>query len=680
MGVVTKELSLRPEASELEVARAAAALPALADAVARLGCQLDIHNVDDKDWTCVLRALSTVNTLGALRVVAVAGGQGAGKTTLVRSLYPAAGAWLAPNEGRGEKIPVAIVELDDVREPRGIVVRRIPGSTDNQAEEYPASRMDDWQRIVRGEDHRVLLVRVEVPRSQGFWQVEQTGFVLLPGFDRIGAHVDWQMLMRIVLVTSQAAVVVTDEKRMAGAAQLKVMEHLLQDVRTAGFADVPPVEVLIALNRCDNMTDGDIRAAVKRACSLLGQAGRRIVPFGAHPESPAEWPSAFREAAFEILPGAAHAGRQQAELLRELVRDDVADLIGRARMLRDQADLDSTADREFDETLQEFDLAAAQLLDGLNGWLEERFGDHFGSAASRLEETLKRTGGWQEIWQRGKDFVSFQPSDKDRRIVGMVEDAWDQEQARALQRECLEQSVRAAIRGSVGRRELSPEMLEPLTHLGEFSPGDSTYLQAIRLLPAVSLATRGFMTRFADTAGKPSGAGQSAPREVMAEIEGEIHQADDATKAMLAAAVAVGGLTVTGDMALPGTLAAPLAKLVTGQLPWSGFVLAHAWVAPVAAGALTLAALGRMGNKAMREREGIAHALLKNAQVETIEQVRSAAEAVVRHTRDILTAQLRDAFRLDDAQARAAVLIQAIRDTENARARMMGILSGADLA
>jgi hypothetical protein len=100
-----KELSLRPEESELEVARATAALPALADAVARLGCQLDIHHVDDKDWAYVLRVLSTVNTLGALRVVAVAGGQGAGKTTLIRSLYPAAGAWLAPTRNPASSSP-----------------------------------------------------------------------------------------------------------------------------------------------------------------------------------------------------------------------------------------------------------------------------------------------------------------------------------------------------------------------------------------------------------------------------------------------------------------------------------------------------------------------------------------------------------------------------------------------
>ncbi len=73
-----------------------------------------------------------------------------------------------------------------------------------------------------------------------------------------------------------------------------------------------------------------------------------------------------------------------------------------------------------------------------------------------------------------------------------------------------------------------------------------------------------------------------------------------------------------------------------------------------------------MGNKAMREREGIAHTLLKNVQVETVEQVGSTADEVVRQTRDILASQLRDAFRLDDAQARAAVLVQAIRDTENA--------------
>jgi len=656
------------------------ALPALADAVTRLGCQLDIYQVDDKSWSHVLRTFSTVKMLGAYRIVAVAGGQGAGKTTLLRSLYPAASPWLAPNEGRGEKIPVAVVELNDIRKPRGIIVRRIPGSIETQSEVYPVGRLDNWQNVLRGEDHRVLMVRIEVPRSQGFWQVAQTGFVLLPGFDRIGAHVDWQMLMRIVLVTSQAAIVVTDEKRMAGAAQLQVMEQLLQDVRTAGSTDVAPVEVVIALNRCDNRSAEDIQVAVGRARALLSVSDRRIVPFGARPESPPGWPSAFREAVFEILPDAGHTGRQKVELLRSLVRDDVADLIGLAKAVRDRMDLESTEHREFDRTIQEYDDSAARLLDSLNTELANRFNKHFRSAVGRLDKELRETGGWNEFWQRGKGFVSFQPTDKDRRLIELIEGAWDRPGAQALQRECLEEAVRAAAQNSVGRRELSVELFQPLTRLDRFSPGDGSYLKSIRLLPAVSLAARAFMGRLADPDGKILGQDGNAPGVSISRLESEISQADDITKAMLATAVTIGGLDVVEDLAVPGILARPLAKLMAGHLPLSGLMLAHAWAAPVAAGALTLGALGRMGNKAMREREGIAHTLLKNVQVETVEQVGSTADEVVRQTRDILASQLRDAFRLDDAQARAAVLVQAIRDTENARERMMGILNDGDVA
>src|SRR4051794_35413210 len=76
----------REDVSGEVTATAAAMLPVLVRDLSRLGGQLDVHNVDEDSWTGTLRTLHTLDALQKCRLIAVAGAQGAGKTTLVRGL------------------------------------------------------------------------------------------------------------------------------------------------------------------------------------------------------------------------------------------------------------------------------------------------------------------------------------------------------------------------------------------------------------------------------------------------------------------------------------------------------------------------------------------------------------------------------------------------------------------
>ena len=63
----------------------------------------------------IMRRLLLNQTLGQYSLLAVAGTQGAGKTTLIKSLYDLKGedaGWLKANEGRGETYPILITEGD----------------------------------------------------------------------------------------------------------------------------------------------------------------------------------------------------------------------------------------------------------------------------------------------------------------------------------------------------------------------------------------------------------------------------------------------------------------------------------------------------------------------------------------------------------------------------------------
>lgn len=86
------------------------------------GACTDLGNeeIDDKLLE-VMRRLLLAQVLGDTWVVAVGGSQGAGKTTLMACLYgllEAEDKWLEGNEGRGEKMPVLVLEQEGLQQVR----------------------------------------------------------------------------------------------------------------------------------------------------------------------------------------------------------------------------------------------------------------------------------------------------------------------------------------------------------------------------------------------------------------------------------------------------------------------------------------------------------------------------------------------------------------------------------
>src|SRR5215469_1599084 len=138
---------------------AARRMSVLSDRLVHLGQLLDIQGVDEEKWGPTIRTMRLISTLGGSNLIAVAGGQSAGKTHLIRNLYPSAADWLEGNLHRGETSPVTIVESAERTEPRGIVVRRrrwdaqgrkrdqVPGDGPTYREIYEPKRRSEWQDI-----------------------------------------------------------------------------------------------------------------------------------------------------------------------------------------------------------------------------------------------------------------------------------------------------------------------------------------------------------------------------------------------------------------------------------------------------------------------------------------------------------------------------------------------------
>ena len=187
--------------------------------------------LDDK-LLDAMRRLLLAEILGDTWIVAMGGSQGAGKTTLMASMYGLRGdgpRWLQGNEGRGEKMPVLIQEVDGLAHPQGYVRRLVEDKSSKTFKlEDAIVDVDKFQRAVCDPDAKDLLPVLCVPRR--YFKRENQAWLLLPGYEKQErSNRSWQELMRQALIGAGGCIIVTDETRMANQQQLEIVKDMLQN-------------------------------------------------------------------------------------------------------------------------------------------------------------------------------------------------------------------------------------------------------------------------------------------------------------------------------------------------------------------------------------------------------------------------------------------------------------------
>jgi hypothetical protein len=365
-----------------------------------------------------MRRLLLAEVLGNTAVLAIGGSQGAGKTTLLRSMYgkdSGIQTWLKPNEGRGECMPILVMEEELRTTVQGAVwkLKKTDGGFEAVPEDLATPELFNEATVSPHVDQ--LLPVLKVPRK--YFEHQNQAWLLLPGYEQEDVkNREWQHLMRQGLVGASGCIIVTDETRLPTEEQARIVTDMRAN-------ELRGAQVLVVVSKTEGKR-GDLGAL-----QTLRETARRVFEI---PESCSdEWVicSGSDEADYvsEWLPILTTSARDLARSgggdrlvrharLAEVVRGDLAKLIVRVdtkaslHFHSKRASAGSEVvhlcleafDDKVGELRSDYSKAVGKMLDQHNGeaWKHLQTlmtNDHEGLKASFVEFFRKATASWQRV-------------------------------------------------------------------------------------------------------------------------------------------------------------------------------------------------------------------------------------------------------------------------------------------
>ena len=373
-------------------------LKSLNNALRRLRGACTVLGNDELDDKLLdaMRRLLLAEILGDTWIVAMGGSQGAGKTTLMASMYDLRGdgpRWLQGNEGRGEKMPVLIQEVDGLAHPQGYVRRLVEDKSSKTFKlEDAIVDVDKFQRAVCDPAAEDLLPVLCVPRR--YFKRENQAWLLLPGYEKQErSNRSWQELMRQALIGAGGCIIVTDETRMANQQQLEIVKDMLQNE----LRNCKPYIVIskTEAHRHNEKRLTELRASAQSTFQVDAElAAKQIILSGTDdPSYVAEW-MPLLVSAIDDLNFTGQSNRHlQMEHLSAIVGKDLSRVLND---IRSKSRLYFSSDRGgagegaqvLEDVLEKFDDAVESLREKHHKAVESIANAAFVAAAASMNQTL----------------------------------------------------------------------------------------------------------------------------------------------------------------------------------------------------------------------------------------------------------------------------------------------------
>lgn len=299
------------------------------------------------------RKLRITRELANTKYIAISGNQGAGKTKLIREIYDLDNLWLPDNEGRGEQLPLFIIEHKDCIKPYAVVV-----IYDNGKEQEKLITPEELHNILRNynAENSILLLKLYVPIK--YFKESNFGFVLLPGYEmETRENQKWQQLMRHTLTHALGCILVTDEIRIAENTQ----KRILDDLRSQYLDNRQPI---IAVTKTENLKEekrAELRQTVAEVFEFSEKQKSNIILTGANDDEYKKiWSSALM---YAIMNGTLNSKQSDAAKYAELDYllsdevDEITELSKNGLLELDSIGTNSQAEKNVNEILEKFDTA-----------------------------------------------------------------------------------------------------------------------------------------------------------------------------------------------------------------------------------------------------------------------------------------------------------------------------------
>lgn len=529
------------------------------------------------------RALRDCQMTGLLHdhtVIAIAGDQGAGKTRLMRLLYDLDTVWLGDNAGRGEYLPVLVLEDPSIGEVHGCIYRW-NDETDPGEPRGEAVSAERFQQAVRNWTGDMLELPVLRVPTRYFGGQKNHGFLLLPGYEKITArNRPWQDFMRLALVASTACILVTN-----GGLLAQQQDAIRTDLQKNQLAGVQPV---IAITGTETMPAGRQEQLRATAAERFQVPLSGVICTGIGDQ---EYEEAVRTSILDALDrqGGVGLGARQRQLedLEELSLQ-IGTVVSEARQ----------AVRRSRDAQPENEEMRLEIMEALEAAIEAARGDYKRSLEQKLDSVERQAlaiarrdfdeteTGWGARLRDVRDFVALQSGQAEDRMYTRLQSAVDQSGGGAAFA-----PTHAALLADLSRQqlvlpELSESLIAPIaeeartagdvTVVGQLPASTGTHRslkalqgilshrrdrdsaplarqdakelkQAVRLLPAIATSYMSVMQSAVVASAAPGEVPTTDLREILQDITHTTVEMHGLTKPLLKAAAGVLAIDVAMD-------------------------------------------------------------------------------------------------------------------------------------
>lgn len=382
------------------------------------------ENVDK--ITDVLRQVELTTLLQQESIYAIAGMQGAGKTTLAKEILGIDDIWLDANPGRGEQVPLFIeqVDGDPCDYPQVVYQCLNPATGDIEPQKGEGgdqlkSLLRDWNSIRRYEKngYKLLYPKLLISKKSSFID-ESVTWALLPGYElTTSKNYLWQDMMRHVLVNARGVIFVTDSSLLANDSKSGVLEDLREN-----FGERGPVVVISKTEMLGTQEIEQLKTrAAERVFPNVGMKKEDIVATGSGNRD--IWINALCDTVTKKLTNSAASEAIALDNFMGVIRGDVAEIINNLKMLADtQQDHESIVD----EILEKFDESAAAHEKKLRDAIKTQTRQHFDAALGHCNNRYKsEEEGLQNNARILVRRLAFRGIDVDDERIQRVIDAWN---------------------------------------------------------------------------------------------------------------------------------------------------------------------------------------------------------------------------------------------------------------